>query len=186
MRIFTLALAGAVMTLAGAQSAASNDHAHEHSAEQHKTYVRKNVGFVKPGAAVTLSHDYDGKTGLGEFETLTATLGHIYQDGALSVALLSAPDIHISAFTPVQNMPVYQGSTLDLPIQFSSSKFGNFTLSLEAVYNSPDGHESRRVLSIPVNVGGKILEKTPASSNAEFQTETKSGLIGLAAIEVIE
>jgi len=186
MRINISALAGVVFILSSVQSATAKDQIHWYSAVQHKTHANHNTGFVKPGAAVALSHDYDGKTGLGELETLSARLSHIYQDGSLSVALLSAPDIQISAFTAIQNMPVYQGSTLDLPIQFSSAEPGNFTLSLETVYKGPDGRESRRVLSIPVNIGVKTFDKSPVSDNTELNTAKKSGLIGFAAIEVIE
>lgn len=186
MRTLILVLAGAALPLASTQSAASNEMSHSHSAAQPKAHNHHTTGFVKPGAAVTLSHDYDGKTGVGELETISATLSHIYQDGALSVALLSAPDIQISAFTPIQNTPVYTGSTLDLPIQFSSQSHGYFPLSLEVVYTSSGGQESRRVLSIPVNIGGNIPEKILASNGTEVRTNTKSGVIGLPAFEVIE
>jgi hypothetical protein len=117
---------------------------------------------------------------------VSAKLSHIYQDGNLSVTLLSASDLQISAFTPLQNIAIYQGSALEIPIQFSSLSQGRFTLSLEAVYKSPEGQESRRVLSIPVNIGGKTSEKTPVSGRAKGITNTESGLVGLAAIEVIE
>ena len=186
MRIYITALTCAVFLLAGTQSAASNEHAHGHGEAAHKSNAKPFTGFVKPGAAVTLSHDYDGKTGLGELETFTATLSHIYQDGALSVELLAAPHIQISAFTPIYNMPVYKGSTLDLPIQFSGTKAGDFTISLERVYKAPDRQESRRVVSVPVNIGGEVLEKALDSGDADVKTDFKSGLIALTAIEVIE
>lgn len=187
MRIKILALTAAVLVLASAQLASSNDHMYSHGVMQHKIHASHNTGFVKPGAAVALSHDYDGKTRLGELETVSVTLSHIYQDGVLSVGLLSAPDVQISAFTPMKNISVYQGSTLDIPIQFSGIKHGRFTLSLEIVYKSPDGQESRRVLSVPVNIGDDIFKKTDVdiSSDAESNKAKSSGLIGLAATEVI-
>jgi len=181
-----LTLIGAVFILAGAQSASANDHTHLHSAAQHKTHVNHFSGYVKPGAAVALFHDYDGDTELGEYETVSATLTHIYQDGTLTVTLLAPPDIQISAFSPIRKMPLSQGSFLDIPVQFSSTNPGAFTLSLETVYESVDGQESRRILSIPVNVGGKLLEKTSVSGKIETETASKSGVIGLAAIEVIK
>ncbi len=186
MRIIILILAGASLTFADTQSASSKEPVHAQSSAKHKSHVHKKTGFVKPGAAVTLSHDYDGKTELGELETVSAKLSHLYQAGVLSVALLSDPDIQISAFTPLQKKALYQGVTLDLPIQFSSLSQGRFTLSLETVYTSPEGQESRRVLSIPVNVGGEKIEKMPNLSRTKHKTNTESGLVGLAAIEVIQ
>ena len=186
MRLFVLILLGAVLTLVSRESVSSNDPVRAQSWEQHKPHAHQKTRFVKPGAAVTLSHDYDGKTELGELETVSAKLSHLYQAGVLSVALLSAPDIQISAFTSLQNKTIYQGVTLDLPIQFSSLSQGRFTLSLETVYTSPEGQESRRVLSIPVNVGGEKIEKMPNLSRTKHKTNTESGLVGLAAIEVIQ
>jgi len=43
------------------------------AAETHK-HTHKETHYVKPGAAVSLSHDYDGQTLLGEIETLSLTL----------------------------------------------------------------------------------------------------------------
>ena len=174
---FTLAAAACLMMCA--QSSAQ-------SAVSQKAHAPHHAGYVKPGAAVSLTHDYDGQTGVGEFETFTAMLAHIYADGSLSVSLLAPNELFVSAFTPIQNMPIYSGSTLDLPIQFSSAVSGNFTLSFEAVYDSAGGHQSRRILSIPVTIGSQTSEKTNFAGKANIETKSKSGLIALPAIEVIE
>lgn len=180
MLIKILALTGSALLLTAAQSASAEDHTH------HKSDAKPHAGYVKPGAAVELSHDYDGKTAVGAFETMTATLTHIYEDGVISVTLLSPPELQVSAFMPVQNNPVYRGSTFELPIQFSGTINGAYTISLETVYASPDGQQSRRVLSIPVNIGTGSFEKSSAAKSKASDTVSKSGVIGLAAIEVIE
>lgn len=180
MLIKILALTGPALLLVGAHSASAEDHTH------HKSETQHHAGYVKPGAAVALSHDYDGKTALGAFETITATLTHIYEDGAISVSLLSPPELQVSAFSPLHNRPLYRGTSFELPIQFSGTTNGAYTISLETVYESSDGQQSRRVLSIPVNIGKAAFEKSsPAKSKASY-TDSKSGVIGLTAIEVIE
>lgn len=183
MRIFIPVFASAVLGLVGASSAFANGPV---TAAPHKSHVKQSAGYVKPGAAVTLSHDYDGSTATGNFETLTASLSHVYQDGHLSVGLLTQDEIQISGFTPIRNMPVSSGSILDIPIQFSSLVQGHFTLSLDTVYRDPDGNESRRVLSILVSIGGETFEKSSAQTQVEINTVSKTDLIGLPAIEVIE
>lgn len=183
MRIIVLLLAGSLLALTVTQSVLSKDHLHLKQTEKSKI---DNNGFVKPGAAVSLSHDYDGKTAVGEFETLSAKLEHIYQDGTISVDVLAPSHIQISAFQPIRDMPVYSGSFLELPIQFSGLEAGNFTVSLEVVHKTPMGRESRRVLSIPLNIGGETSGKADHIRNDEITTVSKQGLIGLPAIEVIE
>lgn len=180
MRIKILALTGSALLLVGAQYASAEDHTHDKSDTQH------HAGYVKPGAAVALSHDYDGKTELGAFETITASLSHIYEDGTLSVSLLSPPELQVSAFSPLHNRPIYRGSSFELPIQFSGTTDGAYTISLETVYESSDGQQSRRVLSIPVNIGNGAFEKSSPTQSKASYTVSKSGVIGLAAMEVIE
>lgn len=183
MRIFVSLLAGSLLALTSTQSVLSKDHIHLKQVEKSKFH---KSGFVKPGAAINLSHDYDGKTAVGEFENVTVRLDHIYQDGTISVDLLSPSHIQISAFQSVHDMPVYSGSFLELPIQFSGLKAGSFTVSLEVVYKTPMGNESRRVASIPLNIGGETLGKAAHARNDEITPVSKQGLIGLPAIEVIE
>ena len=180
MFIKLLGLTTTALLLVSAQFAFAGDHTH------HKPGAEYHAGYVKPGAAVELTHDYDGKTQLGEFETISASLSHIYEDGALSVTLLAPPELHVSAFAPVQDYPIYQGSTFDLPIQFSGLDNGAYTLSLEIVYESPEGQQSRRVLSIPVYVGSAVSEKSIFAAHKNVAAISQSGVIGLAAVEVIE
>jgi len=175
MRVNLIALVGAFSVLIDAQNASSKESVHV-----------ENIQYLKPGAAITLSHDYDGKTSLGELETLTASLSHIYQIGTLSVQLFVPSDIVVSAFTPLENHPLSNDSTVEFPIQFSALKRGFYTLSLEMIYRHPDGHESRRVLSIPINAGGEVFEKGFNSDRTDKKTVSRRGLVGLTAIEVIE
>jgi len=180
MFIKLLRITASAVIFASAQTAAGADHTHQ------KSDAQAHAGYVKPGAAVALSHDYDGKTQLGEFETITASISHIYESGALSITLLSPPELQVSAFVTVQNSPIYQGSTFELPIQFSAAVNGAFTLSFETVYESPEGQQSRRVLSIPVYIGTTAVEKSNSVESDAIKTVSKTGVIGLAAIEVIE
>ncbi len=184
MRIFVSFFASFVLTLSGAHSAMAKGHLTK--ADGTKSHASHKTAYIKPGAAVSLTHDYDGKTRVGEFETLTAKLSHIYQDGTVSVELLAPDNLHISGFSPLQNIPIYSDSSLELPIQFSGRAAGDFTMSLQVVHKSPLGHESRRVLSIAVNIGGETSGKVADNPNAEFMSVSRQGVIGLSAIEVIE
>ncbi len=186
MRVFVSLFASSVLALSGIQSVSAKDHTDLTGAELAKSHKHHKKAYVKPGAAVSLSHDYDGKTYIGEFETLTASLSHIYQDGTVSVDLLAPHSLQITAFSPLHNMPIQSGSSLDLPIQFSSRKAGAYTMSLQVLYKTPMGDESRRVLSIDVNIGDDVFGKVMNAPNANITTVSQKGLVALPAIEVIE
>lgn len=186
MRVFLSLITSSVLALSGAQSISAKDYTDLTRAELAKSHKHHKKAYVKPGAAVSLSHDYDGKTHIGEFETLTASLSHIYQDGTVSVDLLAPDSLQITAFSPLHNMPVQSGSSLDLPIQFSAREAGNSTISLQVIYKTPMGDESRRVLSIDITIGGDISGKVADAQDADVATTSQKGLIRLPAIEVIE
>lgn len=144
-----------------------------------------DVIFVKPGAAVGLTHDYDGKTQRGELETVTLTLNHIYKEGYLTVRVLPPPDLQIMSDISPYKISLQAGSTFTLPVQFFSALEGAYSLGLEAVYESLDGHQSRRVLSVPIAIGTETTEKAQALSPKDVQVTTK-GIIALPARETIK
>jgi len=74
LKIITLSsviclIAGAGLAALYAAPAQSSTHSKSKTAQHHDHHA----GYVKPGAAVTLTHDYDGDTAPGEFETVTLT-----------------------------------------------------------------------------------------------------------------
>jgi len=150
-----------------------------------KTNAHHHAGYFKPGAAVSIMHDYDGQTKLGEFETVTATINHIYEDGALSVQVSAPPELQVLSSKIVSKELIFAGSTLSLPVQISGTSSGLFSLSFEITYEDPFGHQSRRVISIPVSIGKTSIGKTQSAKNEP--TEVKStGLIMLSAREFVE
>ena len=150
-----------------------------------KPATSQDVTFVKPGAAVDLTHDYDGKTQKRELETVALTLNHIYEEGYLSVSLLPPPRLQIVSDMNPYKFRLQAGSTFTLPVQFFSAVEGTYSLGLEAVYESLDGHQSRRVLSLPITIGTKTTEKVQSSRLKDVNVTTK-GIISLPARETIK
>lgn len=184
----TLGLTSALLLMAGASFLSS--HAPYGGEESHHKISNANhvhaSGYVKPGAGVMLSDDYDGQTGAGEIETIMLSLSHLYDEGYLTVALIPSPELHIISDMTPQHFQLSQSSVVSLPVQVSGSTEGNYSLGLEAIYESPDGHQSRRVLSIPVNIGTtRLFQKTRPSEPKTFKAWPAS-LIALPAREVIE
>ena len=150
-----------------------------------KSEPMAHAGYVKPGAATSLTHDYDGKTAIGEFETITVVVDHTYQEGVLIVEVLAPQALRISWPLAPKEYEISQGASIELPVNFSGTGAGRFSLSFEMVHKSAEGYESRRVTSIPIIVGINSNEK-PQITTGKSTVSNLTGLVVLPAQEVIE
>jgi hypothetical protein len=142
-------------------------------------------GYVKPGTAVELFHDYDGQTQRGEIETFTLTLHHIYETGYLTVSVLPTQGLQINSDLNPQQVSLHRGSSFSLPVQVSSMIDGTYYIGVEAVYESLDGQQNRRVLSVPVTIGSKTSEQFQPAKTQESKAAA-GGVVALPAREVIK
>jgi len=187
LKIITLSSA-AVFIATASFAASSKTCTHLHSpADVHSKHEHAQAhhgGYVKPGAAVAMTHDYDGQTASGEFETATLTISHIYNDGFLAIEVLPTEDLQIFANAPIEKIQLQTGSTLNLPIQFSGRINGTYSIAVETIYESVNGQQSRRVLSLPITIGPKLSRKTRPTAPITSKSAPK-GYISLPATEVI-
>lgn len=168
---FTAASASLLPSQASGKSSEKAEHSHHN-------------GYVKPGAAIDLIHDYDGQTAAGEREDITVTLRHIYSDGTLTVRVLQPSELQVVTNFSEQTHPIERGSTLALPLRFSGIQMGAFSIGIEVVYESVSGHQSRRVLSVPIIIGSQPVEKRTQQATKQTSS-TRGGMIALPATETI-
>jgi len=166
----------------GAAALSMTTHAAENS---HKSHAQSHTEFVKPGAAVSMTHGYDGHTNLGEIETFTAVLEHIYESGFLTASVKAGEGIDLMSGTNAQHMRISAGSKLSIPIQFSSRQNGQHFIGIDIIYESPDMAQTRRTLSVPVTIGTKAVEKTAAKAH-QATSKSSSGFIIMNAQEEIK
>lgn len=150
-----------------------------------KSEAHIHAGYVKPGAAISLRHDYDGQTDAGELETFTVTLDHIYEAGYLTVQWLDTAEVVISADTNPSQIELSAGSSFALPVQFSSVKNGHYMIGLDVIYESLEGQQSRRVLSVPVTIGTTVTNKRVSAPSTKAEPKAVQGLIIMTAKETI-
>ncbi len=145
-----------------------------------------HVSFVKPGAAVSLESDYDGHTQPGELETVTLTLHHIYSDGHLVANLLPSSGLEvISSFQQAQTA-LSQGSSPIFNVQFSALEAGTYSLGLEIIYTDRMAQQSRRTLSVPIEVGTANNKTADKPNNVTPKAKAPDGgVIALSARETI-
>ena len=143
------------------------------------------MSFVKPGAAVTLDHDYDGQTKRGELEAVNMTIDHLYDSGVLTVRFLPSVGLDILSDMRPQIAPLSVGSSLPLYVQFSAQNTGVYNLGVECVYDDGLGQQSRRTLSVPIYVGAVSTQKSSVSDGNMQRKAKLDGLVILPAQESI-
>ena len=148
-----------------------------------KPDMQAHAEFLKPGAAVQIHHDYKGQTALNSFETISIDVTHIYQNGILEMTVLPSQDLDIMSSLETQSVPITPDIAPKIAVQFSGQKSGLFSLAVEFIYQDPVGQQSRRVYSIPVQIGNEHRQK---GSETHTKGQTKSsGIIALKAKETV-
>jgi len=192
MFLKALSLTGLALLIAAAAQPASNAPAAQKasSPSSHNQASSNQASYIKPGAAIELSYDYDGQTAIGEAETITLEISHMYSAGYLTATLM--PDYGLTIITDVseQSHSLQSGSVITLPVQLSAAQAGHYSLGVEIVYESLAGHQSRRVVSVPLTIGAAPLPKAQQKSGAasfksESQKADSTDVIGMAARESI-
>lgn len=180
MKISTsIILASFLMILANGSKAATQDTA------ELKTPHGSHISFVKPGAAVSLDHDYDGQTEIGALETVTMTVSHLYESGSLSAKILPMSGLDIISDSSRQKTQLSTGSTLQLYVQFSALKSGQYILAVELIHDDGLGQQSRRTLSLPIQVGEPGAQTLSKVNNPIERKVKSNGLIIMPAEENI-
>lgn len=157
-----------------------------HAAEKpHKTHSHSHTEFIKPGAAVSMTHDYDGQTQSGHIEQFTATLEHIYENGFLTVTLNASDSIDLISDSSAQTVSLASGSDIFVPIQFSSIQNGQHYIGLDIIYEDFGGAQSRRALSVPITIGDKADNK-PTAKSEPLAAMSSKGFVIMTAHEDIK
>lgn len=174
--LFLIGLIGASATLNFAAHAVDKSH---------KTHSHSHTEFIKPGAAIAMTHDYDGQTQSGHIEQFTATLEHIYENGFLTLTLNASDGLDLISDSNAQTVSATPGSTISVPIQISSIQNGQHYIGLDIVYEDFAGAQSRRALSIPITIGDKADNK-PNVKSEPLDSISSKGLVIMTAHEEIK
>jgi len=166
------------LMLGGAYSAAALETLGKEHSHAHK-------GYFKPGAAVELTSDYDGKTQPGELENLTLKLQHYYRDGYISARFIETEGLDIFSYQTLENEKLIDETALLLPIQLSGTQLGEHFISLEITYESLSGDRTMRVLSLPVQIGERQKSKGETTSFQQPKSSHQDGFVIFEATETI-
>ncbi len=175
MRKFTI-LASALLMSGLMVSAASAGTAHKKTA----------MPYMKPGASVYLTHNYDGKTAVGEIENITVTLTEAYDTGTLTATILPTDGLTIYSDTRMHSFAMNGAAEHTLNVQVSANTDGVYYLNLQMVVEDGTGNVMRRSGGVAIYVGANALpQKQRALIAGSADVAGEPGLIVMDAEEEI-
>lgn len=151
---------------------------------------QKQTDYIKPGAAITFSHTYDGKTAPGEVETFKVFVKGGTIAGGVDVKMDNPDGLKIYSDAAIQKLNVAEDAPdgLDhaMNISVSAQEPGRYYLKFVASADQGDGAPMMRAFSIAIQVGDQPY--VPELGKGMTAQETPSGekIITMEASETIE
>lgn len=157
----TISLLGCLTLLSGC------DHSALGFGSSHKDHTHPSQDYQKPGANIRLSHNYDGKTAVGETEYLQLIFTEQYVSGSMQIRLKPSPSLSIEPATRdfVFSMDDKKDHGVELAI--SAKTAGKHLLNIFASVVDQTGQVSNRILAIAFYVGSEERPQTKISGSAK-------------------
>ena len=174
-KLFVMGITALSVSLASACSANSADMATQNKAQ--------SDSYLKPGAAVSYSHNLKSQMNLGETATFKLTLDEPYKAGQLSVNLTPDGDLSLFQSSTQARFDMGEDGPHEMNISFTANANGRHYINVEALAVNPSGQSRPRIFSIPVQVGA-MTEQKP---NVDMKTmEDGENIIEMEAQEEIK
>lgn len=141
---------------------------------------------TKAGAAIGLSHDYDGHTKVGETETIRVTLSDRYESGVLTVSANGSNGLSVSPENSGKSfrMDGTENHTLDVLARADAE--GIYSLNIQMEANAGPGQVARSTATIALYVGESVqFEKNSAGKNQPQKSQAAPKLSIMDAEETI-
>ena len=141
--------------------------------------------YLKPGAAIRLSHDYDGSSLEGNVETVEITLSDGYDAGTLTLDVVEDSElIYTGAQQHVFDMSGNKDHTLTL--QIGTPQSGTHYMNLFANVKNEDGSNMQRSFSVAFHVGGSSQNPKYKTAPKTLASKGEAGFIVMQAQETIK
>ena len=153
------------------------------SAEMTTQNNAQSNDYLKPGAAVTYSHNLKSQISVGETATFKLTLDEPYKAGDLKVSLTTDGDITLFSTSTQGRFDMGEDGPHEMNISLTANSNGRHYINVEALAVNPSGQSQPRIFSIPVQVGAVTTQKP----NADMKTmENGENIIEMKAEEEIK
>jgi hypothetical protein len=161
----------AVAALMGCVQSTSVDHAGAANAHTEDTASQKQVkhshATVKPGAAITFSHSFEGPLIAGEQGQVMLTISEAYTSGVVNVDVIVDEGLSVFGSSLSKTVQLSGGPDHTWPITFSAVQNGVQYLRVRAVTEIDGQPSSARSYAVRIDVGGSSdtsVQKATAST----------------------
>lgn len=116
--------------------------------------------YQKPGAALSFSHNYDGKSNPGDIETFDLIINPApnYRDWVLTVDINTKDSLKISG--NLQSTHIIAERAIRIPIEVATTAAGRFYINVVGSVSNGSGVTEARAYAIEMAVGNwKTLQK---------------------------
>lgn len=142
--------------------------------------------ITKAGAAIGLTHDYDGHTKVGETETIRVTLSDRYDSGVLTVSANGSNGLSVSPENTGKSFRMDVTATHILDVQARADAEGIYSLNIQMEANVGTGQVARSTATIALYVGDSVqFEKNSTGKNQPQKSEAAPKLSIMNAEETI-
>lgn len=139
--------------------------------------------YVKPGAAISYSHNLKSQLNAGEIATFELNLTEDYSDGTLQVSLSTEGGVSIASSATQFIFDMKDDGAHKVTISVAGNANGRHYLNVKALAVNLSGQSRPRIFSIPVQVG-PVTEQKP---NVDMKTmEDDENIIEMEAEEEIK
>lgn len=152
-------------------------------ATQNKT---QSDSYLKPGAAVTYSHNLKSQLDVGETATFKLTLDEPYKAGQLSIKLTPDGDLSLFPTSTQARFDMSEDGPHEMNISFTANSYGRYYINVEAVAVNSSGQSRPRIFSIPVQVGAAQARKPNSDMKVYSDGEAMVNIIEMEAQEEIK
>jgi hypothetical protein len=130
--------------------------------------------YMKPGAAIRFNHNYDGKTEVGDVETIQLSFKESYSSGQMQVTLQPDPALSIEPAIENYQFSMDSDKSHQLEIAVSATSEGKHFLNIFTSATDESGQSKTRVFAIAFYVGNNFRaekinsNKTSSADNLRY------------------
>lgn len=131
----------------------------------------KSDRTIKPGAAVSFSHEFDSALVAGQPNAVTITIAHDYADGMLSMQANGSGIVEVSSSNTQKTVPLFERNNVDWRIDFTPTGNGVGYINLLASVSHDTGETSSRSYAVRVALGDTAAAKTNPDGDVILEAE---------------
>ena len=166
-------------------AACSNTSAGADNAEMKPVPAGPN-GYMKPGASVEFSTNFDGHAEPGETEVFQVVAREFYDAGTMIINISGSEGLDVRADAAGQSINMAGDATQTINVSALAQNAGSYVLNMQARIVDGQGNTSMRNIGISIPVGDQSkLPKAEANPNAA-QMPSGETLIIMDAEETIQ